>query len=214
MKSKLWLILAILIVTSVHAQAQTTIHTERRASIPVRYLRNSDVLAMVTSGMTPDAIAARMVTSNCNFDIFPPVLEDLRRRGVPDVILHMMTVVPNGPANLDMSSGSKQTSRERAKVKMQAGMAILVETLYPISSADVKEGSTITFVVPRPVYIDGVLAIARGAIARARVVRVRRAQNWGRSGMLTLEMENIVAVDGTLIPVELSLFVEGDGRVG
>src|SRR5262249_47981055 len=42
--------------------------------------------------------------------------------------------------------------------------------------------------------------------------RVKKAGNWGRGGALTFEMERIIAIDGTKIPVQLSAAAEGDNR--
>jgi hypothetical protein len=89
-----------------------------------------------------------------------------------------------------------------------------VETLYPISSADFKLNSSVAFSVVSPVFVDGVLLIPRGTVARAKIVKVRKAQILGRSGALTFEMERIVAIDGTKIPVLLTAAAEGGNRTG
>src|SRR6185437_12664906 len=94
------------------------------------------------------------------------------------------------------------------------GTVITVETLYPISSADFKLNNTIAFSVVRPVYVDGILLIPRGTIARAKIVKLKKAGSFGRGGELTVEMENIVAIDGTRIPVQLTAEAEGGNRTG
>jgi len=181
--------------------------------MPVQVLHNSDVLTMTRNGKKPGEIINTIINSRCSFDIFPPVLQDLKRRGVPDNVLLMMTLVPNGPPHSEVANrGGAPLPAQMARVKMLEGMGILVETPYPISSADVREGNTITFAVVRPIYLDGVLTVMRGAVAKARVVSVKKAQTWGRGGELTLEMEHIVAIDGTRIPVRLSLAAEGENR--
>lgn len=181
----------------------------------IRTLRNRDVLQMVRTGMKSDLVIANILTSSCNFDIFPPVLDDLKRRGVPENVLQVMSVVPNGPPNLPEANGTNATPPVQiATVTMPKGLQVLVETLYPVSSKDFKLNSTIAFSVVRPVFIDGVLAIPRGTTARAKVVRVRKAGIWGRGGALTFEMEQIVAIDGTRIPVQLTAAASGDNRSG
>ncbi len=97
---------------------------------------------------------------------------------------------------------------------MARGMPVVVETLYPVSSADFKLNNTMAFSVVRDVWIDGALAIPRGTIARAKIVRVKKAKSWGRGGALTFEMERIVAIDGSRIPVQLSAAAEGGNRTG
>ena len=209
MRRKHWLVIAVflLLTNSVEAFAQAP----KAQTHQIRMLRNRDVLTMVRSGMKADLIVANILTSPCNFDVFPPVLEDLRRRGVPENVLQVMAVVPNGPPN--MPDAERLTKESVIKtVTVPQGSAVLVETLYPISSADFKLNNTIAFSVTRNVVVDGAVVIPRGTIARARIVQVKKAGMWGRGGALTFEMERIVAMDGTKIPVLLSAAAEGGNR--
>ena len=176
-------------------------------------LRNRDVLTMVRSGMKSDLVIANILTSYCNFDIFPPVLDDLRRRGVPENVLEVMSVVPNGPPNLPVA-GQPNAAALVKSVTMPRGLPVVVETLYPVSSANFKLNNTIAFSVAHPVFIDGVLTIPRGTIARARIVKVEKAKSWGRGGALTFDMEYIIAIDGTRIPVQLTAAASGGNRAG
>src|ERR1044071_5524655 len=158
---------------------------------------------MVHKGMKSDLIIANILTSYCNFDVFPPVLDDLRRRGVPDNVLQVMSVVPSGPPNLP-EAGQPVAQQLVKTVKIPQGTAVIVETLYPVSSATFKLNSTVAFSVVSPVVVDEVLIIPRGTIARAKVVRLRKAQMFGRGGELTLEMQYILGIDGSKIPVQLT----------
>lgn len=211
MRSNQWIILravTLIVISSVANFAQSSAPSIKSAPT----LHNSDVLMMAKRGMKVDAMAQRILTSTCNFDVFPPVLDDLRRRGVPDTILQLMMVVPNGPpTSMGIITGEKpQTSR----VRLPRGFGIQVETLYPVSSADVKKGSTIALTVVEPVYIDGALVVARGTIARARIVKVQKARSFGRGGAITWRMEEIRAIDGSSIPVQLSSMAEGNNHGG
>jgi hypothetical protein len=179
-----------------------------------RILHNSDVLMMVKIGFKANQIITLIKNTRCSFDIFPPVLQDLKRRGVPDSVLEAMVTVPNGPPASKIDTASANPLFERSTVKLPKGAGILVETLYPVSSAAFQAGNTIAFSVVRPIYVDGVLVIARGTVARAKIVQLKKAQNWGRGGTLTWEMESIPAVDGTQIPVQLSAYTEGSSRGG
>ena len=60
-------------------------------------LRNADVLRMHKAGMKPGQIVGKIVTSPCNFDTFPPVLRELRMKGLPNAVIMAMTMVPYGP---------------------------------------------------------------------------------------------------------------------
>lgn len=210
MKWKYWLTIAAILLLSTPAE---TLGQTQKSQRTIRMLRNRDVLTMVRNGMRSDLIIANILTSSCNFDIFPPVLDDLKRRGVPENVLQVMSVVPNGPPNLPEAGQPTLESLVRT-VKMPRGTVVLVETLYPVSSADFKLNNSIAFSVTRPVFVDGVLVIPRGTIARAKIVRVKKAKSWGRGGALTFEMERIIALDGSRIPVQLTADAEGGNRTG
>ena len=169
MKWKHWLtiVLVLLLTTSTGAFGQSS----KSQSHSPRILTNRDVLLMVHKGMRSDLIIATILTSSCNFDIFPPVLDDLKRRGVPENVLQVMSVVPSGPPNLPEAGGSNSISPVKT-VRLPQGAAVVVETLYPISSADFKVNSTIAFTVAKAVIVDDTLIIPRGTIARARIVRL------------------------------------------
>ena len=214
MKWKYWFTVAAFLLLTGNS-VQTLAQAPKAQPRSIRILRNRDVLQMVRSGMKSDLVIANILTSSCNFDIFPPVLDDLKRRGVPENILQVMSVVPNGPPNLPEANGTSAVPPLKiATVKMPKGLQVPVETLYPVSSKDFKLNNSIAFSVVRPVFIDGVLAIPRGTTARAKIVRLRKAGIWGRGGVLTFEMEQIVAVDGTRIPVRLTEATYGENRAG
>src|SRR5512145_1645827 len=162
MSWKYWLtIVAILLLLPAAQIYGQTSKTKPRVSM----LRNRDVLVMVRTGMKPDLIIATILTSACNFDIFPPVLDDLKRRGVPENVLQVMSVVPTGPPNLPDVGTNGEPFMTKSTVKIPRGTPIIVETLYPISSADFKLNNSIAFSVVRPVFVDGALVIPRGTVA-------------------------------------------------
>ena len=68
-------------------------------------LENKHVLVMVAAKVAPEVILEKIRTSPCNFDTFPPVLAELKSRGVPDAVLLAMVRAPNGP------SGAEQDAR-------------------------------------------------------------------------------------------------------
>ena len=210
MRWKHWSVIALVLVLT--TSAETFGQATKSQTRSPRILTNRDVLLMVHKGMKSDLIIPTILTSPCNFDVFPPVLDDLKRRGVPENVLQVMSVVPNGPPNLP-ETGQPIPSPIKT-VKLPKGTAILVETLYPVSSADFKVDNTIAFSVAKPVFIDDALVIPRGTIARAKIVRVRKAGIMGRGGALTFEMERIIAMDGTKIPVQLTAAAEGGNRTG
>jgi hypothetical protein len=62
-------------------------------------LSNKDVLVMVQQHLSEEAIISAINSSPCTFDTFPPVLKDMKRRGVPDAVLQAMVQAPYGPAS-------------------------------------------------------------------------------------------------------------------
>jgi len=182
-----------------------------QTEVSPKFLRNNDVLRMVEDKVKPEIIISRILTSPCNFDIFPPVLRDLKRRGVPETVLMVMKLVPTGPPGLP-EVNSKPTAAA-PRIQIPPGTVIEVETSTAISSANAVEGTPITFLTKRRVYVNDTLVIDRGAVARAHVVKAKSARAWGRAGMLAWEMEYVVAVDGTQVPIALSGKQHGTSRI-
>lgn len=211
MSWKHWLVIVVVLLFTISAETLGQISKPQPRS--TRILTNRDVLSMAHKGMRSDLIIATILTTSCNFDTFPPVLDDLKRRGVPENVLQVMSVVPNGPPNLP-EAGAPNSPVLVKTVKLPPGAAVIVETLYPVSSADFKVNNTIAFSVTKPVIVDDALIIPRGTIARAKIVHVKKAGAFGRGGALTFEMERIIAIDGTKIPVQLSAAAEGGNRTG
>jgi len=58
-------------------------------------LRNSDIVTMVRAKVPTAVIIEKINNSSCAFDTFPPVLDELRYKGVPEEIL-AMTNAPHG----------------------------------------------------------------------------------------------------------------------
>ena len=61
-------------------------------------LSNKDVLVMVQNHVSEEAIITAIKSSPCTFDTFPPVLKDMKRKGVTEPILQAMVEAPYGPS--------------------------------------------------------------------------------------------------------------------
>src|ERR1043165_4619311 len=155
----------------IYGQGQTS------PGMPARPLRNSDVIRMVEEGQKSDQIIGKIFTSYCNFDIFPPVLRDLKRRGVPDTVILAMKAAPNGPPAL--AEVDSKIAALTARVQVPPGTVIEVESSRAYSSANMPVGSLMSFAVTRRIFVNNVLVIERGAAAMARVVQRKQA---GRRG--------------------------------
>jgi hypothetical protein len=64
----------------------------------VTALGNKDILLMVEKRISQEDIILAINSSPCVFDTFPPVLDDLKRRGVPESVLKAMLNAPYGPS--------------------------------------------------------------------------------------------------------------------
>jgi len=173
-------------------------------------MRNGDVLVLVERGEKSGEIINKIFTSSCNFDVFPPVLEDLKRRGVPDTVLMAIQMAPNGPPLV--KSGNSANISLTTPVKIPPGTVVEVETTKAFSSAHLSVGSPITFLVTKRVFVNDLLVIDRGSVARGHIVKVKRAGGWGRPGMLGWQIDDVAAVDGTKVPIKLTGTQTGASR--
>ena len=70
----------------------------RSGETDITPLSNKDVLVMVQQRVSEEAIIKAIQSSPCTFDTFPPVLKDMKRRGVSDAVLQAMIQAPYGPS--------------------------------------------------------------------------------------------------------------------
>src|SRR5215470_4343953 len=57
--------------------------------------------------------------------------------------------------------------------------------------------------------IDGAVVFDRGATVHGRVIKQKRPRLVGRGGLLEFALEDVTAVDGTRVPIQLSRGVKG-----
>ena len=195
-------------------------------------LTNSDIVTMVRAKLPPALIIEKIYTSSCGFDTFPSVLAELKYKGVPDEVLMAMVKAPHGartPSSMrdDSPRGSSPTVREGStrtntdgaayaltEIAIPDGTPLEVESTFNVSSSEVEEGSAVSFTVVHPVKINGATVIASGARATARVTKAKKGGSWGRAGTLAWEMRDVIAVDGSKVPLEFSNRKRGDSKGG
>jgi hypothetical protein len=127
-------------------------------------------------------------------------------------VIMAMTTVPYGPPASARDAVSPPPPPQTVKVQIPAGTVVHVENVSAVSSANLSQGAPINLRVSRRVLVNGVLVIERGAPARGRVMKSKRARGWGRGGTLDWRLEDVAAVDGTVVPIRLSQHVKGNGR--
>jgi hypothetical protein len=182
-------------------------------------LTNADILTMVRAKLPSNLIIQKINNSSCAFDTFPSVLAELKYKGVPDEVLMVMVESPHGghasnPKTRSSVDKSRENPTELTQLTIPDGTPLEVECTYTVSSGEVDEGSAVSFNVVHPVIINGVTVIARGARATARVTKAKKGGSWGRAGQLAWAMQDVVAVDGSRIPLEFSKSTKGDSKGG
>ena len=195
-------------------------------------LTNGDIVTMVGAKLPPALIIEKINTSSCAFDTFPSVLAELKYRGVPDDVLMAMVKAPrgartktalreigrrNGSSSVgDESQGAAATDAlpVSTEITIPEGTPLEVESTFTVSSGEVQEGSAVSFTVVHPVKINGVTVIGAGARATARVTKAKKGGSWGRAGTLAWEMRDVVAVDGSKVPLEFANRTKGDSKGG
>ncbi len=184
-------------------------------------LTNADVLTMVRAKLPNPLIIEKINTSNCTFDTFPSVLAELKYKGVPDEILMAMVQAPHGGRRTSVPAKNRVSDVANIEaptvltpITIPDGTPLEVEATYTVSSAEVEEGSAVSFTVVHPVVINGTTVIARGARATARVTKAKKGGSWGRAGTLAWMMQDVIAVDGTKVPLEFSKSTRGDSKGG
>ena len=182
----------------------------QEANAPASALTNADVLEMLRAGLAPEIITAKIKASAARFDTSPDTLQELKRTGVPDgVILAMVQAPPAGSA-----ATSSEASVETVEAKVPDGTQVEVELNETISSDNLKAGDLIDFKVVQPVLVGGVTVIEKGAGAKARITRAKKAGYWGRSGKLEWAMQDVAATDGSRIPLRFASGQKGSGATG
>jgi hypothetical protein len=201
MNCKLSWLPAIMVFTCASLFAQTPSSQQT----PAHVLHNHDVLLLLEQGVKSGEVIAKIIMSPCMFDTFPPVLQDLEARGVPHAVVMAMKMVPYGPSAIKPFEPAKKiVPPATSVVQIPEGTLVAVEAVKTVSSADIQKGNAIPFVVTRRVFVNGVLAIDHGAAVTGQVIKSSPAGFWGRGGTLEFALEDVLAVDGTRIPIKLA----------
>ena len=208
------ILLAVVLTATLVLSVVPVSHTQDIAA-----LTNVDILTMVRAKLSSALIIEKIKTSSCAFDTFPSVLAELKYKGVPDDVLMAMVESPHGGRGASVKNGNRaakttEVPTELMQVTIPDGTPLEVECTYTVSSGEVEEGSAVSFTVVHPVVINGKTVIAKGARATARVTKAKKGGSWGRAGQLAWMMQDVLAVDGSRIPLEFSKNTKGDSKGG
>ena len=101
------------------------------------------------------------------------------------------------------------------KVTLKAGTPVILATVETVSSKTTVSGNTIDFKVVTDVIVDGNVVIPAGTIAKVQASNVSKASAIGKGGEITVGINNINALDGTLVPLSgANISASGKNKVG
>lgn len=98
-------VIILLALTSAGALTVSAQEDGEEPSSPIT-LENKHVLMMVEAKIAPEVILEKIRTSSCNFDTFPPLLSELKSKGVPDSVLLAMVKAPHGVSAAEVDARS------------------------------------------------------------------------------------------------------------
>ena len=99
-------------------------------------------------------------------------------------------------------------------IKLPAGMNVPLELQHHINSAYVPIGAPIYFRVAKDVRIDDHVLIRAGTLAVGKMDQAQKRGMVGHSGTMTFSVHSVMAVDGTIVPIEADLSKQGRSRAG
>ncbi len=109
------------------------------------------------------------------------------------------------------SSTSLKNKRKRVSVSIPKNKDILIAVVETISSKNnYRKGQSIKLSVLKDVYINGILVIQQGAIARGTLENFKSSKN-NQKGLIELKVKQVQTIDGTWIAVKRGNFkIPGD----
>lgn len=88
------------------------------------------------------------------------------------------------------------------EVTVKAGTIVPLKATNTVLARDVKQGDKVAFSVARDINVDGVTAIPYGTVASGTVTLAKKSAWFGTRGRLTVNVNELVMPDGTVIPLQ------------
>jgi hypothetical protein len=206
--------LAILSAPLPAATAQDrTPQTQNQSQQPEAKLTNKDVLDMLKANLAPAIVIAKIKGSATDFDTSADALQVLKAANVPDEVMLVMVQASAGPAALP-PTGTAAVEGAPVDVKVPDGTEMEIELRNNVSGQEMKVGDIVDFTVVRPVQVNGVTIIDKGASARGRITTAKKAGRWGKAGKLEWAMQDVQAIDGNRLPARFTKRDVGDSKGG
>lgn len=93
-------------------------------------------------------------------------------------------------------------------IVIPAGSTVILETTSTIQSDLFAVGDTYDFRVRHDLVIDDKIVIAEGTIATGQITRIDESNYFGAPGSIELEVVEVKAVDGQMIPLTSGIITE------
>jgi len=137
---------------------------------------------------------------------------------VCQLAIHAQTAPQQSPAinPIQASERSADASTiaapEKRKVRVPAGTPLEIEAIHTVRSVNVRANDYLSFRVLVPIRIGEVTVIEKDALVTGRVVEAKRGGRWGKAGKLSWMMIDVVAVDLSRVPVQVSNDLTGNSK--
>lgn len=124
--------------------------------------------------------------------------------------VHAQTAPPESGATKVIQETERSTEspplvvQNKRKVKVPAGTPLEIEAVHTVRSVNVRPNDYVSFRVLVPIKVEDVVVIEKDALVTGRVVEAKRGGRWGKAGKLSWIMTDVIAVDLTRVPVQIS----------
>lgn len=105
------------------------------------------------------------------------------------------------PAPQQPAGAAPDKAPQIVEVKVPDGTPVEIQVKAAMSSEVAKPGTILEFTVVQPVKVNGATVIEAGATASGVVRLVKKAGHWARDATLRWAIQDVVAVDGSVIPL-------------
>jgi len=121
----------------------------------------------------------------------------------------LFVIILLGPMNVFSQTDNIGLRPLPKGLSIPAGTIIDVRLSTRMRTDTYQDGDVIAFEVAQPVVVSGVIVIEKGAFAKGRIVRSKRARTFGKGGDLFFSINEVSAVNGSRVPVSLNYRFKG-----
>lgn len=109
--------------------------------------------------------------------------------------------------------GNYSLLAQSAIAKVPLGTPVTLKLMETISSKGAQVGQRVKFVVESDVIVTGRVVIKKGAAAIGEVIAASAAGMAGTAGQLTISIQTVQAVDGSLMPISSTKGAKGQSKL-